>query len=461
MKNKITLLIIASVLSLMALSAIQGYLINNTYKLKKSTYLDQVTGWYSTVEDHSMIMDSIENIWYKGLKKLMIKHHYKQLARDSIIPQLRRLTTPLDDSYVEAYSRSSSDTIRNYGLKFQKRLVALIILDSLGNDTLLGINAESGVLLLGEAFGNGGTHRLGRSTSQSSVNLDAGLAPGEIPEVIHYTLVTDNLIGIEGWHVRVLREMGTLLLTSILLFIFVLGILFYSIRTLIGQKKIAEIKTDFVNNITHEFKTPLATLSIATKLLAREEHSSQTEDIVAVIERQNTRLQRLTDQVVNHALSYREIELNKAPVNAEEYLTTLLDDFLLSLGEQEVTLVREITVEVQEVSLDKFYLTSALLNLLDNAVKYNDGPVHIVVKAQSLQGLELSIRDNGVGIPAAHLPHLREKFYRIGNQEEHNVKGLGLGLYFVDQVVRAHGGSLHIESTEGRGSCFTIRLPLR
>lgn len=460
MKNQITLLIIASVLGLVALSTIQGYLINNTYKLKKSTYLDQVTGWYSAVEDNSTVMDSIETIWYKGLKELMIKHHYKKLGRDSIIPQLRQLTTPLDGSYVEAYSRSYSEDIRNYGLKFQKRLVALILIDSLGNDTLLGVGTEHGALLLGEAFGNGGTHRLGRSTSQSSVNLDAGLAPGEIPDVIHYTLVTDNLIGIEGWHVRVLREMGTLLVTSILLFIFVLGLLFYSIKTLIGQKKIAEVKTDFVNNITHEFKTPLATLSIATKLLTEGVHSPKTREVVAVIDRQNTRLQKLTDQVVNHALSYREINLKKETVDASEYLTAVLDDFHLSLGTHKVTLVRELDLEGQEVKLDKFYLTSALLNLLDNAVKYNDAPTQITVGAKYAEGLELSIRDNGAGIPAHHLPHLCEKFYRIGNREEHNVKGLGLGLYFVNQVIKAHGGGLHIESTEGKGSCFTIQLPL-
>lgn len=458
MKNQITLLIIASVLGLVALSTIQGYLINNTYKLKKSTFIEQISSRYSTVEDHSISMDSIEAIWYQGLKTLIIDYHLKALPKDSVITQLRRLAAPLDNDYAAAY-RDHADSTNWKGLKFQKRLTSLILSDSLGNDTILAENARTGVLLVGETFSNGAPHRLGRSTSQTNVSLDANLAPGETPELIRYVVITDNMVDIEGWHTQVLREMGSLLPSSILLFIFVFGLLFYSIRTLIGQKKIAEIKTDFVNNITHEFKTPLATLSIATKLLSRERHSQEAEEIVSVIERQNARLQKLTDQVVNHTLSYQEIELKKEPVNTGEYLSALLDDFLLSLGEYKVTLVRDIDLKEQEVQLDKFYLTSALLNLLDNAVKYNDAPVDITVKAAATTGLELSISDNGLGIPAVHLPHLREKFYRIGNREEHNVKGLGLGLYFVDQVIRAHGGDLHIESTEGKGSCFTLRLP--
>jgi signal transduction histidine kinase len=124
-----------------------------------------------------------------------------------------------------------------------------------------------------------------------------------------------------------------------------------------------------------------------------------------------------------------------------------------------VTLVREIDLKGKEVRLDKFYLTSALLNLLDNAVKYNHAPIQITVGAKYAEGLELSISDNGAGIPARHLPHLCEIFYRSGNREEHNGQGLGLGLYFVNQVVKAHGGSLHIESAEGEGSCFAIQLP--
>lgn len=459
MKNQITVLIIASLLGLLALSAIQGYLINNTYKLKKSTFLERVTARYSNVEDHSSAMDSIKMSWYTSLKRLVIAHHNDALSRDSLTTRLRQEVSWLDHDYAAAYREYPAEATKEEGLKFQKRLVGLILLDSLKNDTILSAEKGQRILLLGETFTDGLAQRLGRTTSQTSVSLDANLAPGEIPEVIRYLVVTDNLVSIEGWNLQVLGELRNLLLASVLLFSFVFGLLYYSIKTLITQKKIAEVKTDFVNNITHEFKTPLATLSIATKMLGGIDMPTDKQEIIAVIERQNARLQKLTDEVVNHALSYQEISLKKEQVNAGNYLTSLLDDFELSLGEGRIAMLRSINVNGAFFRLDKFYLTSALLNLLDNAVKYNDAPVCLTVSATQKDGLEIKIMDNGKGIAAEHLPHVFNKFYRIGNREVHDVKGLGLGLYFTRQVVKAHGGEIRIASKEGEGTCFTVHLP--
>lgn len=460
MKNKIPLLITASLLGLLALSGIQGYLINNTYKLKKGTFLDQVTGRYAGVEDYSESLDSVEAIWFNELKQLIIQHHEGTLSGDSVIPEARSFARSLDDSYAAAYRNYMPDAAEDADFKFQKRLASLVVFNPLGIDTLLADLPGNSVLLVGEEFKEGLWHRIGRSTSQTSVSLDDDYKPGDEIEVIRYVVVTDNLVNTGSWHSKILAEMKGLLLASVLIFVLVFGLLYYSIKNLITQKKIAEVKTDFVNNITHEFKTPLATLSIATKLLAEETIPARSREVVSVIERQNARLQKLTDQVVNNALSYREIELKKEWVIAETYLSTLLDDFLLTSDATDFTLERDISLGTRKIELDRFYMTSALLNILGNAVKYNQPPVTILVSAAMAEDLVLRIADNGRGIPAAHLPHLFDKFYRVGNREVHDVKGLGLGLYFANQVVRAHGGNLSVESTEGQGCCFTIRLPL-
>lgn len=457
MKNQIPLLIIASLLGLLALSAVQGHLINNTYILKKDTFMDQITGRYSGVEDYSVALDSVEAIWFSKLKRQIMLYHSEGLSRASILSRVREETKSLDTAYTAAYRDFAPDLSEGSDLRFQKRLASLVLVDSLENDTILADVAGTSILLVGEEFEKGMWHRVGRSTSQTSVSVD--IDPDRDLEVIRYVLVADNLVNISGWQAKVFGEMRNLLLASVLIFILVFGLLYYSIKTLISQKKIAEVKTDFVNNITHEFKTPLATLSIATKLLGKSEMPAKSQQIVSVIERQNTRLQKLTDQVVNHALSYQEIDLNKERIAAGEYLTAVLDDFQLSQGETEISLVRQLDLEEATVMIDKFYLTSALLNILDNAVKYNAPPVEIKVNADVETGFTLLIKDNGQGIPAEHLPHLIDKFYRVGNREVHDVKGLGLGLYFANQVVKAHGGSLGIESAEGEGTCFTIQLP--
>jgi signal transduction histidine kinase len=273
---------------------------------------------------------------------------------------------------------------------------------------------------------------------------------------------TEDRMNIDGWKKIVLGRMASLFLISIFIFLLVFGLLFYSIKNLITQKKIADIKTDFVNNITHELKTPLSTLTLATKLLQNDQKISDSEtskSIINTIDRQNVRLQKLIDQVLNNSLGYQEMNLNKEEVSANEYLNTIIDDFQLSLNSKSIEIVKKINVN-KKIYIDKFYFTTAILNVLENAVKYGKENLKITVSANINDNFEVSISDNGIGIPKKEIQFLFEKFYRVGNKEVHNVKGLGLGLYYTNQIIKAHQGKILVESEENKGTTFSIIIPI-
>lgn len=273
---------------------------------------------------------------------------------------------------------------------------------------------------------------------------------------------TEDRMNINGWERIVFGRMVSLLLVSIGIFLLVFWLLYYSIKNLITQKKIADIKTDFVNNITHELKTPLSTLSLATKMLKNDEMvfvSESSKNIVNTIERQNIRLQKLIDQVVHNSLGYQEIKLNKERVNANEYLNLIIDDFQLSLDSVGIEILKEISID-RFVYIDKFYFATAVLNILENAVKYGKENLKIVISANKAADFKLVIADNGIGITKKEIPFLFDKFFRIGNKEVHNVKGLGLGLYYTNQIVKAHQGKILVESQQGKGTIFTILIPI-
>ena len=277
---------------------------------------------------------------------------------------------------------------------------------------------------------------------------------------------TTDYMNINGWKKIVLKRMYGIFAIALSLFLFVFGLLYYSIKNLIKQKKIADVKTDFVNNITHELKTPLATLTLATKMLSNntvKQNEIVLNQTVQTIERQNKRLQKLIDQVLDNSLGYQEIKLKKEEVKINDYLNTVLDDFLLSVKDKNVSIKRDFTKSnIQNLTsnilkIDKFYFTTAILNILENAVKYNGNEIKI--NSQIKDKFTLSIKDNGIGISKKEQKNLFEKFYRVANKDVHNVKGLGLGLYYTNQIIKAHSGEIKVNSEEQKGTEFVIEIP--
>jgi signal transduction histidine kinase len=462
MFKKIHRLIIASILGLIALSVIQGYLIRNTYILEKESFLNKANKTISRIDDYTPAVDSINEIWQNLFIKTLDKYDAKFIKKEETLNKLRKITDSLNTSFIKEYNRELATKNLKYNLKFHKTIRNIVLLDSIENDTIFKENKTIPYRLLGDKFDHNGEHQISNSlwnTDRSGIVI----VNGEKRKFSYgLNFETQDYINIDGWQRIILSNMSLLLIMSVIIFAFVIGLLYYSIKNLITQKKIADIKTDFVNNITHELKTPLATLSLATKILKKESAivaSKTANATVNTIERQNKRLQNLIDQVLNNSLGYREIQLKKEKVILNDYLNTILDDFLISVNEGEVIINRNIVANNEVVSIDKFFFTTALYNVLENAIKYSDESVIINFTATSSDVFKIAIRDNGIGVSPENHKLIFDKFFREGNKEIHNVKGLGLGLYYTSQIVKAHNGTIQVSSVKEEGAEFVIEIP--
>lgn len=462
MKKKINLLIIASICGLIALSIIQGYLINNTYKLKKDAFITETRRSISQIDDFSPALDSLSDIWQDNFLNTIANYKANTATKADILNGLQLVIDSINDTYRVEYQKELVKNNIPYGIKFHKRVKAIILMDSIQNDTIFDVDKTPKKIVLGDPILD--EDAIGVSTTLwQTDHTSSRIINGETKDIIFYlTFQTQDKMDIAGWKKIVFKRMIGLLLLSLLIFSVVIGLLYYSIKSLITQKKIADIKTDFVNNITHELKTPLATLTLATKMLKKDEVQQQTQlvdNTINTIERQNKRLQKLIDQVLNNSLGYNEIQLHKEVVVIKDYINTVLDDFQLSVKSENLTLNRQFSESKNTINLDKFYITTALLNILENAVKYSKDEIIIDCNIESNSHLNIAITDYGIGISDKDQKQVFDKFFRAGDKEIHDVKGLGLGLYYTNQILKAHNGTIKVESKEGKGTTFILILP--
>jgi signal transduction histidine kinase len=253
--------------------------------------------------------------------------------------------------------------------------------------------------------------------------------------------------------------MAMILCFAILSILTLITLFVIAIKALIKQKKVSDIKTDFINNITHELKTPLATLAISTKILERKDirnNEKHFDNLVATISRQNNRLQQLIDQVLNNSLEDSEIELKKEKINSEVFLNSIINDFKIS--NPSIVISTEFKSIETYLFLDKFHLTTAIQNVLENAVKYGCNHINIRTSLVNNQ-FNISIQDDGIGISKSKHSLLFDKFYRVEQGNLHNTKGLGLGLFYVNQIIKAHQGTIAVISDLGKGAVFNISIP--
>lgn len=461
MTQKNNLLIIASILGLLALSVVQGYLIKNTYMLKKESFVNKANQEVSRIDDYTPEIDSINEAWQRTFIKTLDKYSLKTISKEKVLTRLRTITDSLNDDFIKEYEKELKTKKLGYGLQFHKKVTNIILIDSIQIDTIFKGENKPVYKLLGSDFKEQRDLQISNSVWHTERSFTKKI--GSKVKRIFYQLYfeTQDYINIDQWNTIVFNQMKGLLVLSFIVFLFVFGLLYYSVKNLITQKRISDIKTDFINNITHELKTPLATLSLATKMLKKDEvksHQELLDNTIHTVERQNIRLQKLIDQVLDNSLGYSEIILQKESVFLNEFMQAILNDFCLSIEEKDIIVKRTFLKDDIEVFVDKFYVTTALLNMLENAVKYGATEVHVSLYNTKTH-IEISIKDNGIGISKNQQTHLFDKFYRVPTKEVHNVKGLGLGLYYSNQVIKAHEGDINIESRENKGAIFKVKIP--
>lgn len=266
----------------------------------------------------------------------------------------------------------------------------------------------------------------------------------------------------------VLKDLRWRIATSVLFTIIILAAFYLTVRTMLRQKKLGEIKNDFINNMTHEFKTPIATISLAVDAMRNEKVISDRTKLSyfsGIIKEENQRMNRQVETILKASqLEKQEVDLNLKPVNVHQIIQDVVDNFALQLESKsgKVDLMLNATNDLIEA--DEVHFSNLVNNLVDNAVKYarDNTPPHIRLSTQSgSKFFTLRIEDNGIGMNRDTVKRIFERFYRAHTGNMHNVKGFGLGLSYVKTMVEAHHGEIRAESTLGKGSVFTIDIPLK
>ncbi|HEY1114584.1 MAG TPA: HAMP domain-containing sensor histidine kinase, partial [Chitinophagaceae bacterium] len=265
----------------------------------------------------------------------------------------------------------------------------------------------------------------------------------------------------------VYESLQTRIIIAVLFTLIIFSAFFLTVRTMLRQKKLSEIRNDFINNMTHEFKTPIATISLAVDALRNikvQQDPKKMTYFSDIIKEENQRMNRQVETILKSALMDRqEVQLNLKPLNAHQIINDVADNFMLRLQEKQGGLELNLKADNDLIKADEVHFSNLVNNLMDNAVKYskeNVPPKISISTSSDNKKFIFRIEDNGIGMSRETVKRIFEKFYRAHTGNIHNVKGFGLGLSYVKTVVEGHNGHIKADSTLGKGSCFTIDLPL-
>ncbi|MFH7018800.1 sensor histidine kinase [Flavobacterium sp. FlaQc-47] len=450
MKQRINLLIVFSVIALIVLSTVQCYLVKTTYDYKVAQFHTEIKNEIAKISNNYSDIDSVivakKEALYKQLSENYIEKKNTRLEVKKYI-----LENEYQDVLTQKIQRKFERELPNFKIDFAIVLNKFILYQNTKKaDTIFSEKP----FIQNKLYGN-----LASLNHAFLVRNYVGTTNGTYKNQDYQLLTEDSMyISVIDWEMIILRRMTFILILSLLSIVTLITLFVIAIKALIKQKKVNEIKTDFINNITHELKTPLATLGISTKILERKDIRDNDENfntIVNTISRQNNRLQNLIDQVMANSLAENGIDLQKETIDTESFIAAIVNDFKITYPK--IDIKTNFQTGKTNLVLDKFYLTTALLNVLENAVKYGSNTITIKTNIHQNQ-FSISIEDDGIGIEKNKQSLLFEKFYRVEQGNLHNTKGLGLGLYYVDQIIKAHQGSVNVVSDLGKGTLFTILL---
>jgi len=320
------------------------------------------------------------------------------------------------------------------------------------NDFHYSITDENGLLFLSN-FENIDNSILERSTSYSVEFLNDDL----FTEKRVFTLYILKL----RWSIA--KSFTPVLILSMVLILIILGTFIYSIRVIQNQKKNTRIKTDFINNMTHELKTPIATIGLACEALTDKniklDNSSQNR-FLKTIKSENERLGKLVENVLESSVSVKASpELKLEVFNIEEVIKKAIKSIQISYNTRNGKIKTDFLAQNKIIEADKLHITNVIHNLLDNSLKYSSkSPLVTISTRDVIGGLIIRIKDNGIGIAKDNHKKIFEKLFRVPTGDLHNVKGFGLGLSYVKSIIDLHNGKIMVESKLGNGSTFTVNL---
>lgn len=304
-----------------------------------------------------------------------------------------------------------------------------------------------------------------QSPKNYNINLDTSNC--HISQLYPSNSLDENLylhVNFINEHSFLLSEMWMGLTINIVLVFLVILALTFMFQTILTQKKLSELKNDFISNMTHEFKTPISTISLACEAMNDEDMngaiSDQKAPFVSMIQEENKRLGVLVDRILQSAILDRgELKINEEPILLNELLSDIVQKSKLRANSLNGKIVLNLPPELIQINADRFHFTNVISNLIDNAIKYSNQSPDITVTLEKKDGiLILSVADKGIGIKKEHLNKIFDKLYRIPTGNIHNVKGFGLGLSYVKAIISLHEWELNVTSKIEHGSVFTIEI---
>lgn len=239
----------------------------------------------------------------------------------------------------------------------------------------------------------------------------------------------------------------------------------YSVWVILRQKKLSVMKNDFIGNMTHELKTPISTIALSAEVIGDPGIVGEPERLMEyarIIRSENERLRIQVERVLQlSTLDRDDLQLKREAVNMHQVIELVAESLKLPLQERRVSLDLDLAAARHSVKGDSVHLTNSVFNLVDNALKYGPNDTTIHIRTSSNGSLLIEVQDHGIGMRKEDLKHIFERFYRVHTGNVHDVKGFGLGLHYVQQIARAHGGMITVSSILGAGSTFILKLPLR
>lgn len=250
-----------------------------------------------------------------------------------------------------------------------------------------------------------------------------------------------------------------------LFLLMIIAVLFtVSLRTIANQRKLDQMKSEFINNMTHEIKTPISTIGLACEMLGDNSVSQDVAsraNFIGIIASENNRMRVLVETILQSAkMSNRNFRINITEFDINPIIDKVVQTFQLTVKNRGGMIETHLDAVPSTVMADELHLTNLVYNLVDNGIKYSNEAPHIVISTSlSNNRFLLCVQDHGIGISKADQKHIFEKFYRVPTGNIHNVKGFGIGLNYVAEVVRLHHGHITLDSEPGKGSTFTVSLP--
>ncbi|WP_134091939.1 sensor histidine kinase KdpD [Olivibacter sp. XZL3] len=478
-KERITRLLLPSLIlyrsiavcCLIILIIVQARLIYNTYELKNRQYnvdeKERIDHAYKQAIRNEILfpggakilhqyitqhIDTLQDLYlhqpkaFEALRKQLSDKLYRSLRRSSTMDSLFRA--------IHTQLHLTNDllfllTLNNVAVTFDGISYIPIYHKGDFKDSLVNIREVGPGMLI-----DGNLLVANRENLVTSISISD---PSPFTLQVSFSLYVDQ----NNRQLAILKQMIPTLSLSLLSIAFVLVIYYFTYKNWLKQKKLADMKSDFLNSITHEFNTPISAILIANKSLQNQEIITNPQSVgtlTDIIKRQTDRLQALINQALD-ITSMNKQTIEKKSYILEELLGEIVNDYRLKTAGQAYINYTPATSS-SLVKLNRFLFTTMLYNIFDNALKYNEADVkHITVKTVlcPINGMVLSIKDNGIGIAENTISHIFEKFYR--GKQSSRVSGLGLGLFYVKQSLEAHGWKLNLQSQVGLGTEFRIFIP--